>query len=212
VAHRKSPSRRESSPQVPTFSLHEWAPFSEAFTRIVASVGTPTLAGHRLYQDALDGRLEWAQVEILPDGKEALTLLKPSDWRQRRVWVPIPSEERAYVTLVGEIEPVSGHFFVRRAGLNKRYPTTTSTPPTTGDHPADDKPRRKPGTKAKDDWPMLVAAKLINIARYDPEALENVDALIKPMQDFLKDEIGWWPQDRKQVREKLVFLLQFVRR
>jgi hypothetical protein len=90
-------------------------------------------------------------------------------------------------------------------------PTPTSQPTTTSDYPADDKPRRKPGTKAKDDWPLLVAAKLIYMARYDPEALENVDALIKPMKEFLQDEIGWAPKDPKQVREKIVFLLRLVR-
>jgi hypothetical protein len=72
--------------------------------------------------------------------------------------------------------------------------------------------RRRPGPKPTDDWPLLIAAKLIYMARYDPEALQNVDALIKPMQRFLQDEIGWAPQDPKQVREKIVSLLRFVRR
>jgi hypothetical protein len=75
-----------------------------------------------------------------------------------------------------------------------------------------EEPRRKPGKKAKDDWPLLVAAKLIHIARYDPDALENADALVKPLKEFLLEEIGWAPSDPKQVREKIVFLLQFVRR
>jgi hypothetical protein len=75
-----------------------------------------------------------------------------------------------------------------------------------------DEPRRKPGKKPKDDWPLLVGAKLIHIARYDPDALENADALVKLLKEFLREQIGWAPSDPKQVREKIVFLLQFVRR
>jgi hypothetical protein len=71
--------------------------------------------------------------------------------------------------------------------------------------------RHTPGPKPTDDWPLLVAARLIYIARYDPEALLNAEALIEPMQKFLQEEIGWHPKDRKQVREKIVFLLKFVR-
>src|SRR5262249_49579815 len=65
--------------------------------------------------------------------------------------------------------------------------------------------RHTPGPKPTDDWPLLVAAKLIYIARYDPEALLNAEALIEPMQKFLQEEIGWHPKDRKQVREKILF-------
>jgi hypothetical protein len=87
----------------------------------------------------------------------------------------------------------------------------TPPPPTTSDRPADDKPRRKPGTKAKDDWPLLVAAKLIYMARYDFEALKNADALVEPMQKYLQDEIGWFPKDPKQMRGIIVSLLRLVR-
>jgi len=71
---------------------------------------------------------------------------------------------------------------------------------------------KKPGRKAKDDWPTLVAAKLIDLAHRDPEMLQNVDALGRHMREFLKDEIGWAPSDPKAIREKLVDLLKFVRR
>jgi hypothetical protein len=98
-------------------------------------------------------------------------------------------------------------FFVWKPALGKTWPTVFA--PTAD--AIDDRLRRKPGSRPKDEWPLLVAAKLIYLARYDPEALENVEALIKPMQEFLQAEIGWHPKDRKQVREKIVFLLQLVR-
>jgi hypothetical protein len=88
----------------------------------------------------------------------------------------------------------------------------TPLPTTTSDRPAGDKPRQKPGTKTRDDWPVLVARKLIYMAHYDFDALKNADALVELMQKYLDDEIGWFPKDPKQMREMIVSLLQLVRR
>jgi hypothetical protein len=73
-------------------------------------------------------------------------------------------------------------------------------------------PRRRPGPKPKDDWPMLVAAKMIDLALRDPEVLQNADGLVRYMRKFLQDEIGWAPKDPKDLRKVIVTLLQFVRR
>ena len=67
---------KASEPPVPTFAPDEWTPLNpDAFTRIIASVGDPTLAASRFHQDALAGRLEMGLVEILPDGKVVEKLL-----------------------------------------------------------------------------------------------------------------------------------------
>ena len=68
-------------------------------------------------------------------------------------------------------------------------------------------PRRRPGPKYKDDWPMLVAAETIRLARHQPEMLENLEALVRHMHTFLKEEIGWMEDNEKEIREKLRFLL-----
>ena len=68
-------------------------------------------------------------------------------------------------------------------------------------------PRRRPGPKFKDDWPMLVAAETIRLARHQPEMLENLEALVRHMHTFLKEEIGWMEDNEKEIREKLRFLL-----
>jgi hypothetical protein len=73
-------------------------------------------------------------------------------------------------------------------------------------------PPRKPGPKRKDDWPMLVAAKMIHLALYDPDELKNVNALGQYMKKFLDGEIGWAPNDPKEMRAQIVALLKFVRR
>jgi len=72
-------------------------------------------------------------------------------------------------------------------------------------------PRRRPGPKPKDDWPILVAAKMIDLALRDPEVLQNADGLVRYMRKFLQDEIGWAPKDPKDLRKVIVTLLQFVR-
>lgn len=72
--------------------------------------------------------------------------------------------------------------------------------------------RGKPGPKPKDEWPKLVAAKMVHLALNDPEVLQNADALVRSMKKFLEDEIGWAPKDPKDLRREILTLLQFVRR
>jgi hypothetical protein len=73
-------------------------------------------------------------------------------------------------------------------------------------------PRRRPGPKFKDDWPMLVAAETIRLARYEPEMLENLAALVAHMHNFLKEEIGWMADNEKEIRDKLRLLLNIKRK
>ena len=68
-------------------------------------------------------------------------------------------------------------------------------------------PRRRPGPKFKDDWPMLVAAETIRLARDEPEMLENVGALVAHMHKFLEEEIGWMADNAKEIRDKVRILL-----
>ena len=78
----------------------------------------------------------------------------------------------------------------------------------------DNLPQRRPGTKYKDDWPLVMAAEIIRLALRDPEMLKNIDALVRYMvgpEGFLQQEIGWAPKDSKDVRRMIAFLLQFVR-
>jgi hypothetical protein len=73
--------------------------------------------------------------------------------------------------------------------------------------------RRKPGPKFKDDWPLLVAAEMIRLARHDPETLENVDGLIEYMRQHLTRELGWHgPNDDKEMRTRIRLLLGIGRR
>jgi hypothetical protein len=76
---------------------------------------------------------------------------------------------------------------------------------------ADSKLRQKPGTKYKDDWPMVMATEVVRRAHRDPEMLKNITALGQHMRKFLEDELGSAPKDLGAIKEKLRFLLRHVR-
>ena len=98
-------------------------------------------------------------------------------------------------------------YYVWKPALAKLWPAAFA-PPVDAPQRSE---RHKPGPKPKDDWPKLMAAKLIHRALYDPESLKNIDALIPLMKKFLEDEIGWAPKDPKEIRKEIVSLLKFVR-
>src|SRR5262249_34968669 len=153
---------------------------------------------------------------IAPDGSERCIIFEPAFWE------PV---ELPYAWLVSGCETHASegeawYFFVRRRALDKRYPGAEAatpslpvTPPAEPSPSADQRQQRhRPGPKPKDEWPTLVAAKMVYLALHDPEVLQNVDALARYMKKFLKDEIGWAPKDPKDLRRVIVTLLQFVRR
>jgi hypothetical protein len=209
---------KQRKPPPLTLSPRDWAPLEAAFAQVAVTVGADDLVAHDLTQDLRKGLLVSAWRSR--DGNETQSV-KPSEWRQWQVCPPYfmprfslsePLQNHGVsVTSVEKNADPVGHFFVRRRELDQRYPATPSAPATTGDHPAYDTPRQKPGKKAKDDWPMLVASKLIYLAFHDSEMLKNIDALVRHMQDFLEAEIGWAPKDPQAIRKKIVFLLRSVR-
>ena len=154
--------RRKPAPPS-NWSRHEWAPLQEAFNRIVASGGPLMPALHGLRQDLLCGRLESALRQISSDGQETWSLLEPSDWRQWRLQLlrTFQSKVEIKVIPIDKDEALDEHehrFFVRRAGLDKRYPATP-LPATTSDPRTDDR-RRKPGPRIKHNWRLEVAAEV----------------------------------------------------
>ena len=154
-------------------------------------VGRRDLALACLNRDLLSGQLGSALVQISPDSKETMTLLKPSDWRQRTVQAPWNPEEG-----VG-VEPyVAGHYFVWRVDLDKWYPTPTMTDQSddtpsaltsTSEHDADDT-RRKPGPKIKHNWKLRLAAELHRIKED-----EGRTPTAKELAQFCRDEWDYEP-------------------
>jgi hypothetical protein len=69
-----------------------------------------------------------------------------------------------------------------------------------------------PGPKPKDDWPRWVARWLILKATEDPSDLQNVDALVEEVRDWLEDEKIFAPKDNKRIRKEIANLLVLIRR
>jgi hypothetical protein len=73
-------------------------------------------------------------------------------------------------------------------------------------------PRAKSGPKPKGDWHTLISQWLIVVAADDPKRLRNVDALVVEAAAFLEEKISWAPAEPKDLRRKIVELLQLVPR
>jgi hypothetical protein len=210
-----------------------WLPVIEAHKRQCELTGEPQLAARELTEAMARERNGLRSMRrSIYDADPDRELLTPSHWTKYQLWWRLEAKTAGATgqDLIvrsrdrsdpkgpdGDIGPSYSYaYYIWRPDLERLWSqlrSPPSPPPATPDHATDvSPPRRKPGPKTTDDWPMLIAAKLIHMARYDPEALGNVDALVKSMQRFLQDEIGWAPQDPKQVREKIVSLLRFVRR
>ena len=186
-----------------------WWPLGKAVPYIRVQVGHRDIADWdflaAVNEGPLRAKIEQRNWRTKPPSQKTV-LLTPELRRRHELTAHINNAWilRPRTAAIAPITPPYALFFWR-PDLEKIWP-----PPRSPNERAIE--RRRPGPKTKDDWPLLIAAKLIHMARHDPEALENVDALIEPMKKFLRNEIGWAPQDPKQVREKIVLLLRFVRR
>jgi hypothetical protein len=183
-----------------TFSPREWVPLKDALLRIMSNTGARDLALICITRDLRNGRLRSALVEIF-DGKERITPLNPSDWQQWNVQASWNPEEGVWV------EPyVDGRCFVRRADLDKWYPTPTmtdqsddtpSTPTTTSKHDA----RRKPGRKITHDWRLHVAAEVHRL-----KAGGKVTPTAEALAQFCYNKWKWQP-DESDINKLLKYLI-----
>ena len=177
----------------PKFRPHEWVPIDDAYTQVLACVGSPELAERDLYQDLLDGRLKTAFRHISRDGNETRRELKPSDWRQWTIGSGSESH-RVYVHAVDEdYKIVDGYFFVRRADLDKHYPTATLT--TTADHRVDETrpPERRRGPVTTHDWHSIdgeIARRCIDPKTGRVAVPKKENALVVEMRAWCKEQ-GW---------------------
>jgi len=175
------------------WKAHEWVPMKEAWLRVYASLSKDMFLTRRdLKADLLAGRLVGAVRRIAKDGTETCIILEPA-YCQR---LEFP---RAWLVEGWEAEAQEGeawHFFVRRANLDKHYPA--ATPPassTTSGRRTDDRPQRRPGPRARDEWPMWVARELIQFAL----AGEEMPTPAKMCQRC-EDKLGYQPDIRAMQR------------
>jgi hypothetical protein len=158
------------------------------------------LALSRLNRDLRSERLGSALVEVSPDGNERVTWLSPSDWLQRTVTPLEPIR-----TFRVAVEPyAAGHYYVRRADLDKWYPDP-ATPTVTAARQSDDvqppKPRRrKPGPKIRYDWRLHVA---VEVHRLKESGKGTPSA--SQLAQFCYDKWKWQP-DESDIQKLLKYL------
>lgn len=191
----------------PAFSPAQWLAFSEALLRVKTALKSHELAVRDVVGHMSKGQLASAIRRIGRDGSETFELLKPSFWEGATFNMRTSKIE---VRNLNKVTGSRGWFFVARVDLDRLYPAAAGAPVAAN---TDNIPRRaRSGPKPRDDWPTVLAAWLIAVTRDDPKRLRNVDALVPEAQDFLEEQIEWAPKETKDVRKKIVELLQFVSR
>jgi hypothetical protein len=178
---------------------HEWAPFSEAWRRVEATVGRALRLTQRdLHRAFLDGRLIAAVRRFAQDGTETWTILEPAVWRQLKInyawsipgWRELDPEAEQWV------------FFVRRKELDKLYPVVVAARRTEAAS-AEEKPtvKRKPGKKIKRNWKLKAAVEMHRFMEEEgrtpsaPELCQRIDKTL----DYYPDE--------SEMRKLIRFLL-----
>lgn len=164
-----------------TFYAADWIELTEAFLRIMFFTRRRDLAQVCFDRDLRSGQL--GSMKISPDG--TMTLLNPSDWKQRTVQAPLNPEEG-----VGVEPSVDGHVYVRRVDLDRHY-SIAATPAA---QQSDDRPaERRRGPVLKHDWHTIAG----EIARrcIDPETgsvavPEKESALVFAMRKWCEEQ-GW---------------------
>ena len=184
-----------------TFFPHKWVPLKAALRRIMSITETCDRALHYLTRDLRSGQLRSALEDISPDGKETVTLLNPSDWRQRTVHAEFNAEDGVWVH-----PSVAGYCYVCRVDLDKWYPTTAT-------YQSDDtEEKQKPGIKPLKDWPnRFLAPEMVRVAYETPDLFQDRPELVRHVRKFLKDEIGWEPYDNKPINRELDRLLSRIK-
>jgi hypothetical protein len=202
----------------------DWIPIAEAHKLLCSLTGSRDLAAKDL-TDAMADEDEDRRVPAMrrcftygirrkADGSHERVLVGPErELLPRGYWTEHELQSWSDATFVtrrsNNPASIKGYaYFVWKPALAKRWPAAFAPRVDA----AQRSERHRPGPKPKDEWPKLMAAKLIHRAVYDPESLRNIDALVPIMKEFLQDEIGWAPKDPKEIRKEIVFLLQFVRR
>ena len=164
--------------RVAALPLDKWARLDQIFLDVLARLGSSELAAGDLQRAFVDGRLK-AATRCARTGE--CTLLPSAYWCEHTVhgWTAPrnsiaepPVFVGASVWRAGNDNPIYGLvFFVLRSDFEKLYPPSEQKPIA--------QPRRKPGPEPRGDWPTLVGAWLVHLAKNNPSALDNVSALIQ---------------------------------
>jgi hypothetical protein len=183
-----------------TFRARDWVALTPAFFRIMSFAdGRVDLAQAWINQDLREERLRAALVA--PDGITIKMRPGASDWQQRAVRAPLNPAEGVRVESKSCEE---GRWFIRRADLDKEYPTNPATPAAAAaaaESEAAEAPQEKyPGGTPPAPAPARDASKPVAntkapAAKSEAASSPPVDATTtKPAQQILRTrtEQGQW--------------------
>jgi hypothetical protein len=172
-----------------TFVPAEWTPAQEAFTRMIAVLGTGLVAARDLQHDLLAGQLigavRWRTPE---DGWEGCEQLKPSAWQAVRVRTHYASEWKKIEISPGpEFKGNTVNYYISRASLEQRYPlleeTSAASAPSIAAKP--EEPERRNTWVTVHDWGVIYA----EIAR---RCIDSAGRLAIPQQNALVADMTAW--------------------
>jgi len=183
---KEAPAKRLWRP-LKAWKAHEWVPMKNAWLRVHAALSeNMRLTRRDLKAHLLAKRLVGAARVIAPDGSERCIIFEPAFWEP--VDLPYAYLVSGYEKHASEGE--AWHFFVRRANLDKHYPTAATAPAswTTNDRRIDNTARRRPGPQPKHDWPIEVAREVIRIVRAGKR-----EPTARQLAQFCENQWGWQP-------------------
>jgi hypothetical protein len=194
-----------------------WMPLVEAVTAVIKQTDSMRLAVLDIEKKASDelpvmrrdlttGERELVQPEFWEvnniyydaSGRYVRVLPGPKDERRWDIWASDPHDEDG------------GHvYFVSRSHFERLWPAMQ---PRANDEEQVPTRAARPGPKPRDDWPRWVARWLILKATEYPKELQNVDALVEEVRDWLEDQEIFVPKDNKEIRRQIADLLHLIRR
>jgi hypothetical protein len=195
-------SKRRNRREPPLVSPHWWPLATRALPHCHAYYGDKRVADRALLTAVNQGELlvkiEWTDRSTHPP-----ILLSVEDY-ELAAWIVLPRRP--------DVPPFPPGYAVFFWGLKMQelWPVRETEAGA-----IEQQVRRRPGPKPRDDWPILVGAWLIAQARagkLDDLATNTVsiDTLVEEVRAFLRDEIGWAPEDPSKVRAYLVKFLRLV--
>jgi hypothetical protein len=189
----------------PSLDDPRWRQLLDEYKLVSPHRGHPRLAYTDLKKALADGRVRSMRRPIWSGEPERLP---PEFWANRDLAAELPE----FVTLLtpnrrgpliqsGDFVYFLWHPDVEKAWLAPRQVDDEMAPVGS-----------RPGPKPTGDWYTLIAQWLIEVAADDPKRLRNVDVLVVEATAFLQAEIGWAPAEAKDLRKKIIELLQRVHR
>jgi hypothetical protein len=187
----------------------KWMPLVAAFHAVRAALGSDDLAARQMTELLRAGTLTAGALVPQREGKGLCLVFTRMFWQESSIGYP--------PAVCTEHGPAGNWYtFVRRAELDRMYARAAQVE-------IEEEPllRRRPGRKPRGDWPKMVGAWLVvilddaldadeNKRTAVREKLRNINALIKDARFFLRQQIGWAPEDDGDLRREIRHYLRFL--